>query len=295
MLRSLKLARLMSSVFIAGLVICALVLAVKYTGGGTVWKHFTWCIWLLMCSLVLIWCLGGGGARSHMVRAINIVIIALDHALMPANYLLDRILIWPAVISIWFTPARPWPKPWAVTYSKLLDALTEFFLERYPPGSDNRHPYCLSEEEFEAMMRSRLATHTMIPVPLHWISAFIKALPPVTTTLFSLALIPLLRWFVGPMQLHVDEDGAVGIEVLNCRFLQEARNKHGESKGNDLCVKQCGIAMEQIWRERGDLETWLDPDLTTGRCRIHAKSRPKGITYLEKDCGKCLQSADLDW
>lgn len=250
----------------------------------------------LMLLLVLVWCWGGVAARSRMVPTINVAIIFADHVLMPLSWLVDRVFLWPFVISVWFVPARPWPKPWNVSYSKLLDALTEFFLERYPSASDGRHPYSLSEEEFEAMVRARQATHTMIPFPMHWIGVFIRALPPLTTTVVSIVLIPALRWFVGPMRLHVDEEGDVGVEVMNCRFLREAREKLGKQDGENLCVKQCGIVMEQIWRERAGIETWLDPDLDTGRCRVHAKLRPKCITYLDKNCGTCACSVEsLDW
>ena len=44
---------------------------------------------------------------------------------------------------------------------------------------------------------------------------------------------------------------------------------------------QCALAMEQIWRERVGVETWLEPDLDTGTCRVYAVPRPKAERYLE--------------
>jgi len=221
------------------------------------------------------------------IRAINFLLLAVDHLLMPFNFIIDRLIIWPAVICMWFQPKQKWPVPWKVTYAQLLDALTKFFTERYP-AINGKHPFTLSEDEFAKMMEEKQATHTMIPFELHWLGSFIRFYPPLTKPIVSLVLMPILRWFVGPMGLHVDDEGDVGIHVYKCRFLVEARGKFGEQKGNELCVKQCAVAMEQIWRERVGVETWLDPDFETCACNIHAKRRPCGTRpYL--DC------ASLDW
>ena len=239
----------------------------------------------LLTLFVLL--VGASPSQPWALRAANALILVADHLLMPLHYVVDRLLIWPAVICVWFQPKERWPMPWSVSYVQLLDALVKFFVERYPP-TDGKHPFSLSEDDFAKMMEEKQATHTMIPFELHWLGSFIRLYPPVTKPIVSLVLMPLLRWFVGPMGLHVDEQGDIGIHIFKCRFLVEARKEYGEQKGNELCVKQCAVAMEQIWRERVGVETWLDPDFETCACNIHAVPRPD-------DTRPYLDCASLDW
>lgn len=241
-------------------------------------------------------------------------------------------------------------------------------------GGDSGYeiPFALDEKDFAAMMRVVNNTKAMIPFDLHWLGAFIHFYPPLTHTLFSVMIVPILRWFVGPLSIHLtvlDEhevqsrlegsrsntadkqhnrsridivkttttpisssgdtstvctntqtvfthrhiaprglpaagttkekvemeparkgavtatvksrsQAVIGIYVHKCRFLRHSREAHGYVKGNELCVKQCALAMEQIWRERVGVETWLEPDMDKGTCRVYAVPHPPGERYL---------------
>jgi hypothetical protein len=227
------------------------------------------------------------GSTAQRVKYMNVVLNSTDNVLTPLHWVLDRLILWPAIISIWFQPQLSWPMPWNVTYPQLLDALVKFYCERFPQEG-GKHPFALTEDAFAEMMEKRQNTHTMIPFNLKWLGAFIRSYPPLTKPLVSLVLMPVLRWFVGPMELHLDDEQDVGIQIHKCRFLIQAREIYGDQKGNELCVKQCAIAMEQIWRERVGIETYLEPNLETTGCTIHAKPRPEGTRPY-------LPCASLDW
>ena len=85
----------------------------------------------------------------------------------------------------------------------------------------------------------------------------------------------------------------IGIYVHKCRFLKHSREAHGEEKGNELCVKQCALAMEQIWRERVGVETWLEPDMENCACRVYAVPHPEGERYLHNSGSAASAASSL--
>src|SRR6185312_12801743 len=103
---------------------------------------------------------------------------------------LDRILIWPLVISKWFGEPTGWPLPWNVTYASLLKSLLAFFQKHYAL-SDGSHPLTLSEDDFDRHMSRLRSTHLLIPVDLTLVGRFISFFPPLTHFLTSLLLSPL--------------------------------------------------------------------------------------------------------
>lgn len=231
---------------------------------------------------------------------VQYALLLLDHLLLPFHFLLDRLFIWPLVISKWFGEPSGWPSPWSVSYASLLKSLLSFFHKHYalPDGS---HPLTLSEDDFDSHMSRFRSTHLLIPANLAPIGRFISFFPPYTHLLTSLLLSPLfllspLRWFVGPIipSVGTNAEGKTEVDLLipSCRFLKESRRHYGVEKGNEMCVKLCAISMEHIMRERMSLDVHLLPDLEEGSCIVKATKRPmdeKGNKTRYLDC------ASLDW
>jgi hypothetical protein len=206
-----------------------------------------------------------------MNRFLLAFFLFLDHLFLPIHFLTERIFIWPAVVSFWFQPTLSWP--WGITYKQLLHSLLTFFHCHYPT-ENGLHPLSLNEDDFDNFMEQAKSTHLLIPFDLATVGSFIHSFPPISQFITCLFTIPLLRWFVGPMVPQI-ENNKVVILIPKCRFLKEAKEEFGEQKGTEMCVKQCAIAMEHIFRERAKIEISFEPDLDSMSCCIRAECRAR--------------------